>query len=188
MEDFLVEIITKSELREFSSKISVNEQHQLRKRATTASVGSSTFLSHSSKDDDLINGCIIVLENHGASVYVDEKDPEMPPFTNTGTAELLKKRIGQCRRFVMLATQNSKESKWVPWELGIADGSKGFPPVAVFPASESKVQTNWTEQEYIGLYQKIVWGTIKGEEKARWLVWNSKKNTAVPLAKWLKEI
>ena len=41
----------------------------------------NTFLSHSSKDDDLVIGATRVLENHGARVYVDEVDPVMPPYT-----------------------------------------------------------------------------------------------------------
>ena len=53
----------------------------------------STFLSHSSKDDDLVIGATRVLENHGARVYVDEVDPVMPPYTTEETANRLKRRM-----------------------------------------------------------------------------------------------
>lgn len=182
----MVSFITKTELRAFASEKSFQDRTAVRKRAETASVSISSFLSHSSKDDDLLVGAILVLEGHGSSVYIDEKDPEMPPYTSEETAALLKSRIRQCKKFVMLASDNSKNSKWVPWELGIADGAKGLNSVALFPASNHSWEQSWAEWEYLGLYQKIVWGRLTGEENSLWLVWNSKANTAVPLSKWLR--
>jgi hypothetical protein len=61
----------------------------------------------------------------------------MPPTTSHLTAAKLKERIQQSGRFVLLATENSGESKWVPWVLGAADGFKGVPSIAIFPAVES---------------------------------------------------
>ncbi|MEZ5692255.1 MAG: toll/interleukin-1 receptor domain-containing protein [Altererythrobacter sp.] len=133
----MIEYVTKSELRGFASKISIAEQASLRKSASSRPLAGTTFLSHSSKDEDLVVGAIQVLENHGATVYVDEKDPEMPPYTSDETAALLKTRIKQTKRFVMLASKNSKESRWVPWELGYADGQKGLDRIALFPALDS---------------------------------------------------
>ncbi|BBE00311.1 TIR domain-containing protein (plasmid) [Sphingobium amiense] len=118
----MIEYITKSELRNFAGKLNINEQVNLRKSASSRALSGATFLSHSSKDDDLVVGAIRVLEGHGAKVYVDEIDPEMPPYTTEETAGLLKSRIRQTKRFVLLASKNSKDSRWVPWELGVADG------------------------------------------------------------------
>lgn len=177
--------ITSAELRDFASKKTINEQASLRKSATSRSLTGSTFLSHSSKDQDLVVGAIIVLENHGAQVYVDEIDPEMPPYTTEETANLLKSRISQTKRFILLASKNSKESRWVPWELGIADGTKDLSKIALFPSSDSSWEQTWAEWEYLGLYQRIVWGTIKGREGDEWIVWNHKKNTASTLRDWL---
>lgn len=118
----MVEFVTKAELRSFATKLTVTEQATLRKSLASRSLSGATFLSHSSKDDDLVVGAMRVLEGHGATVYADEVDPAMPPYTNEETANLLKQRIQQTRKFVLLASANSKESKWVPWELGIADG------------------------------------------------------------------
>lgn len=74
---------------------------------------------------------ILVLEGHGAQVYVDEVDPEMAPYTNTETAAILKSRIRQSKKLVLLTSKNSKESRWVPWELGVADGYKDLGNIAV---------------------------------------------------------
>ena len=181
----MFEFATKTDLRAFAAKRSLQEQSTLRKSTETASVTSSAFLSHSSKDKELVTGAIILLRNHGAKVYIDEIDPSMPPYTTSETANLLRKRITSCKRFVLLATNNSQNSKWVPWELGVADGVKGLPPIALFPASEKASDTEWAESEYLGLYQKIVWGNTAQNEKMRWLVRNPEKRTASELREWL---
>jgi len=181
----MIEYITKDELRRFAANLSLNEQTTLRKSASSRSLEGSTFLSHSSKDEDLVVGATRVLEGHGAKVYIDEIDPEMPPYTSESTASLLKSRIRQTKRFVLLASKNSKESKWVPWELGIADGYKSLAQIALFPASDRSDEQAWASWEYLGLYRRIVWGDMQGREKRLWMVLDEKRNTATPLSDWL---
>ena len=130
-------------------------------------------------------GAIRILEGHGATVYIDKKDPSLPPYTNKGTALTLKNRINDSKKFVLLASKNSKESKWVPWELGLADRYKGTSCVAIFPAVEERQDTAWTHWEYLGLYDRIVWGDLEGHQKRVWMVLDQKKNTATELSKWL---
>jgi hypothetical protein len=178
--------VTKDELRGFADKISSRDRVKLRENSERRSPLNATFLSHSTKDDDgIVLGAVSILKNHGAHVYLDKIDPNMPPYTSAKTAELLKTRINQSKRFVVLATENSKSSKWVPWELGIADGFKGMNPVAIFPAVENWHQTDWTHWEYLGLYQRIIWGTIEKSE-AQWIALNEEENTAIPLRRWLE--
>lgn len=176
--------VTKAELRAFTVNRSQSDREKLLK-SNASSSGTSTFLSHSSKDHELLEGAMEVLHNHGARVYIDEIDPEMPPYTSAETAALLKQRISQTRRFVLLTTENSKDSRWVPWELGIADGEKGLVNIALFPASDSTYHDNWTSWEYLGLYHRIVWGKLSGHEKELWMVLDAKANTAITLRKWL---
>lgn len=146
----------------------------------------STFLSHSSKDKaDYIAGAAGVLEQHGASVYLDKKDPSLPPYTNRETADALKDRIRLCERFVLFATRQSSESRWVPWELGISDGYKTPRCVAVFPGVENTANTLWPDEEYLGVYDRIVHGSIRGNPAHVWMVLNTAENTAVELSKWL---
>ncbi|APQ11841.1 hypothetical protein BJP27_10120 [Pseudomonas oryzihabitans] len=174
--------ITKSELRSFVT-ISLESANLI--KSSSQAEGATVFLSHSSKDTDLVPGSIKVLKNHGATVYIDEIDPEMPPYTSSETAALIKTRIRQTKRFVLLTSDNSKDSKWVPWELGIADGEKGISSIALFPASDSQYLDSWTSWEYLGLYERIVWGKLNGYNDELWMVLNHKKNTAVPLRDWL---
>lgn len=75
---------TREEFRGFATDINLKERTNVRKRAEDRSPQGAIFLSHSSKDDDLLTGAIHILENHGASVYIDKKDPELPPYTNKG--------------------------------------------------------------------------------------------------------
>jgi len=163
----------------------LTEQANLRKSAARRTLTGATFLSHSSKDEDLVVGATIVLESHGARVYVDEVDPEMPPYTSDVTANLLKSRIRQTKRFVLLTSKNSKESRWVPWELGVADGYKELDEIALFPSSDDAKDMTWASWEYLGLYRRIVWGKIKGHQGDLWMVWDHKANTATSLRSWL---
>ena len=181
----MVEFVTRDELRNFAAKRSVTEQASIRKLASERPLAGATFLSHSSKDDDLVVGATIVLEGHGAKVYVDKIDPEMPPYTSDKTASLLKDRIRQTKKFVLLTSINSKESRWVPWELGIADGYKKIDKIALFPSADRPSDMTWAEWEYLGLYQRIVWGKIRGIDKELWLVWDHRQNNALPLSDWL---
>jgi hypothetical protein len=180
------EFVTRDELRGFAAKKTITEQAAVRKTASTRSLEGSTFLSHSTKDDDLVVGATIVLENHGGKVYTDKIDPEMPPYTSDETAKLLKSRIRQTHRFVLLTSKNSKDSRWVPWELGVADGYKGMAEIAIFPSADDATDMAWASWEYLGLYRRIVWGELDGYDKSVWMVWNQNANTATELGKWLR--
>jgi hypothetical protein len=175
----------RSELKKFAADMLQEQRVNLRKSAESRSPLNATFLSHSSKDDDLVDGTIRILTNHGAFVYIDKVDPTMPPYTNSETAAKLKTRVRQAKKFVLLASENSKDSKWVPWELGIADGYKDIKNIALFPAIEDNGTSTWTSWEYLGLYQRIVWGSIKGYDKTGWMVWDESDNTATWLSQWL---
>jgi hypothetical protein len=154
-------------------------------RSASARTGKTVFLAHSSKDERYLAGVISVLENHGGKVYIDKADSRLPESTNRDTAEILRSTIRECHRFVLFVTTNSKESKWVPWELGIADGEKGHNPIALFPAAKSSDEQQWAQQEYLGLYRRVVWGKLEGWTAPGWFVLDHLQNTGTPLKKWL---
>lgn len=183
----MVEYATRDLFLRFQREVSPQAQQVIRESAENRSPDGATFLSHSSKDAELVVGAIRVLEGHGAAVYVDKKDPSLPPYTSTETASTLRTRINQSNKFVLLASENSKQSKWVPWELGLADGFKGKSRIALFPTVESHSATAWTSWEYLGLYDRIVWGGLRGKEKNVWMVWDKVRNTATELSEWLKQ-
>jgi hypothetical protein len=180
----LVTYATESELR---TRVKQENRRVIVEKAEYRSPSGSTFLSHSSKDADILPGAVSLLEEHGASVYVDKIDTSLPPITSRNTASILKGRIQECKKFVLLASIKSKESKWMPWELGIADGYKKPRNVAILPALEKVGDRAWSEQEYLGIYDRIVWGKLSGFSRDVWMVWDDETNTATELSKWLAQ-
>jgi len=122
----------------------------------------TVFLSHSHQDNDIVGSVVEFLLTVGIYAYVDWLDPTMPQTTSGETASKIKERIIQCERFVVLLTENSKESKWVPWELGFADAMKNNENISIFPVRR-RSYTNDSEfngLEYMQLYQRIALGNL----------------------------
>lgn len=182
----MIDYASRDDLLRFSAELSQTEQASVRKSAEDRNPDGATFLSHSSKDQELVVGAVRLLTGHGAKVYIDKKDPALPPYTSKDTAIGLKNRIQQSRKFVLLASKNSKDSRWVPWELGIADQAKGLGRVAILPTVETQTDVTWSSWEYLGLYDRIVWGDLQGQQKRVWMVLDERKNTATELSTWLK--
>ncbi len=173
---------TYEELRRFGAEAGAE---RLLKEAASKE-GKTVFLPHSSADSDLLPGVIKILEGHGGKVYVDKRDPALEEMDVCDIAARLREAVRMCRKFVLLVTLRSKASKWIPWELGLGDGANRDPNVALFPSAETATEQEWSEQEYLGLYQRIIWGNFSGEEKRQWLVLDHRKKTARKLADWLQ--
>jgi hypothetical protein len=182
-------IVTFSEIRSSLN----NEKHlyenvnfSLRKSIYSSKTSYNIFLSHSSKDNEFLPFIINTLENHGGNPYVDIGDNRLPTPPSVETAKILKSNIQTAKRFVLFLTTNSKDSKWVPWELGLSDGAKRNEDIAIFPSTEMTYNTSWMSQEYLGLYRKIVWGRLKGYTEDVWMVWDETNNTADELSRWIR--
>lgn len=173
--------VTYDELSTFSNK---SEAASLLKSASEK-FGKTVFLSHSSKDHELLPGVVLILENHGGRVYVDERDNELSGANGLAAAVRLRDVVKTCYKFVLFVTERTKDSKWIPWELGLGDGNKSPNNVAIFPSAERRYDQSWSEQEYLGLYHRIIWGNFTGKEP-EWLVLDHRQNTAVGLRDWLR--
>lgn len=180
----MVEYITPERLRNRRS-ITLNEQASIVRKAELSSPSHSTFLSHSTKDATVLPFVVKLLEDHGASVYVDKKDPALPPVTSRHTASTLRTRLKGCDKFVLLTSPNSKDSRWMPWELGLADGYRSSRNVAILPTPEKVNERVWAEQEYLGIYDRIVYGTFQGQPGHVYMVWDQEQNSGVELSAWL---
>lgn len=183
-------ILTFSELRNFNEKIRLDESTRVIKSSESryrmfSSTRQNPFLSYSSKDEESIPWIVNLLISHGGNPYIDKGDARLPKPPSISTATVLKERINSCPKLVVFVTKNTKDSIWVPWELGIADGSKGNSNIAIFPVGENSYEKDWVEQEYLGLYQRIVWGKMKDYEKELWMVYSHWDNTAYRLEDWL---
>ena len=93
----------------------------------------NVFLSHSSTDHESLPAVIKILKNHGGKVYIDDGDPRLPGNVTPNTAKVLRDTIDRCSKLVVLVTTNTKDSRWVPWELGLGDGKKIESQIAIFP-------------------------------------------------------
>lgn len=153
---------TKAEARSFAStkiqkSVTRDSRRILREevRAATNQDRFDIFLSHASKDGDLILGVKSLLENFGFKVYVDwVDDPQLDRSkVNKETADLLRRRMRQSTSLVWAATEAASDSKWMPWELGYFDG---FRPnqVAILPLVDNASDA-FKGQEYLDLYPVI---------------------------------
>lgn len=162
------------------------ESHLIEKAVTPSTATTVVFLAHSSADEKTLPMAIGLLEKHGAKVYIDKIDKELPKKTSAETGVKLKKRIDQCPKFIVFVTENSKNSRWVPWELGIADEKKTLRNVALLPDVGNQANADWHEQEYLGLYPRIVYTTFTGQTQPVWMVRDHHQKTGIELSEWLK--
>lgn len=112
----------------------------------------TVFLCHSHHDEVLVKGLIALFEESGWRVYVDWTDSSMPEVPNRETAVRIKRKIVDFAYFLFLATNNSVSSRWCPWEIGYADGTKPIERILVLPTTDGlKTYGN----EYLQLYRRI---------------------------------
>ena len=76
----------------------------------------------------------------------------MPAKPNRATAEKIKRRIKQLHWFLYLATANSSNSKWCPWEIGYADGIKNIERIIIIPTTDGNLNYG---SEYLDLYRRV---------------------------------
>ena len=113
----------------------------------------TAFLSHSHKDRELAEGVQAWFESKGWNVYIDWQDEEMPPRPTRTTAERLQDQIESRNLFLYLATENSAQSRWCPWEIGYADKAKGKLKLLIIPTQDERGTNHGNE--YLSLYRKI---------------------------------
>lgn len=151
--------LTRSQLLQFG-KYSTKRDILLEQSWRSPSIA-SVFLSHSHKDQDLVLRVRDFLQSQGVQVYVDWLDNGLPETPNAQTAAILRNKIRENRHFLLLVTENSLNSRWVPWELGTADGQKGPAHIAILPVTSAGF---FQGNEYLDLYPRV--------ETSDFLRWN----------------
>lgn len=144
---------TDGQLRGYASTYAFNESANRNLKASASSASATIFLSHSHKDKELAKGLKNYLANLGLSLYIDWEDTDMPIPPNRETATTLKRRINSTEYFLMLCTDNALQSRWVPWEVGIADTQKALGKILIAPVADSLGRFNGSE--YLQLYRRI---------------------------------
>lgn len=149
---------------------------EARNRPTTG-----VFLSHSQHDEDELARAEGVLTSHGATVYIDKLDPATK--TNVEIASHLRMVISGCTRLVAVGSKNLASSRWIPWELGMADGMKGLQYVAIFPIDQSATLAASIEQEYLQNYPQVMLDESLGQKE--WKVLDPRDQKVWKLKDWL---
>lgn len=113
------------------------------------------FLSHAVRDAEMVLGLKDILEATGRTVYIDwVDDPALDRSQVSGkTAEVLRKRMRESKSLLYLHTQNSRVSRWMPWELGFFDGLKGN--VAILPIIPDFGSLDFDSEEFLQIYPKV---------------------------------
>jgi len=135
---------------------------------TRTSYTKNVFLSYRHSDRAWVSGVVRFLKNMGVSVYVDYLDQTLDERTNEQVAGILRERIRGCAKFISLATPNSSNSKWMPWELGLGDRIINYQNVAVLPLTTTI--NHWPDQEYGKIYGHIENDTNYFPSDNKWYV------------------
>jgi len=107
----------------------------------------------------------------------------MPSVTNRETAHRIKQKIADPDYFLVLATRNAMNSKWVPWEIGIADRTKPANKIAVIPVIDP--YGTYHGNEYMQLYPSVQLGMLKLTGEKALSVFDVNESTGINIRSWL---
>ncbi len=139
------------------SSLTESREPILRHDAFSGDPRITVFISHKHSDLEELKGIIGFLEkNYNVKCYIDSRDPSMPKITSGETASKIKERIRNCKKFILLATEDAIESKWCNWELGFGDANKFKDHIALFPIKKADTSENaYKGNEYMQIYPYI---------------------------------
>lgn len=131
------------------------------------------FLSHSSRDKDLVGKVRDVIEKEfGYKAYVDWD--ENSGMKRREVANTVKEVMRRCKTFLIIKTKNSDESSWVSWETGYFEALKfknvynNFEKIGVlviedegYDVTEVKRKEGCCHQEYLLRYTFVNESNLK---------------------------
>jgi hypothetical protein len=178
-------IFTSSYLKSRYSSSLITEQKQMFSNIDKSQLKFDIFLSHSFLDRDEVLGLYRELTEMGFKVYVDWiVDPELDRNNVTkATAELIRNRMKNSKTLLLAISTNATMSKWMPWELGYADGNTGR--CAIIPISRENLSLySFNRIEYLKLYPYVDRATLKNSQDYKLWV-NEDENTYVQFESWM---
>lgn len=107
-----------------------------RMQKQASATGHDIFVSHAFDDREVILGVALTLEDLGYTVYLDWRDdPALDrKNVNRSTTLKLRERMRNSKCLFFATTDNTTNSRWMPWELGFKDGQNNR--TAIFPVQE----------------------------------------------------
>ncbi len=139
---------------------------RMQKQASVA--GHDIFLSHAFDDKELILGVALILEDLGYTVYLDWRDdPSLDrKNVNQATALKLRERMRNSKCLFFATTDNTCNSKWMPWELGFKDGQSNRS--AILPLQDTRPD-DYKGQEYLGIYPYLTQQRSQAGQERLWV-------------------
>lgn len=110
------------------------------------------FLSHTRADREQAEQLAEQLRTAGLSVYLDVDDEALSRLHGRELAERLKNILSRSRLLLFVFSARSTESRWMPWELGLAHGVVGR--VLLWPLNAAAGRAA-ARQEYLKLYEQV---------------------------------
>lgn len=102
------------------------------------------FLSHKNDDSDIAGAIALRLRNqHQIDVYLDVIDRNLGK-TGPDLANYIRDEMEKCTQFLAVISAKTRESQWVPWEIGVATEKEK--PLASFinpPATIPEFLQKW---------------------------------------------
>lgn len=110
------------------------------------------FISHSHRDREYAQVLFDQLVQRGISAYADFADSPLSELPDVELAARLIEKLRRCRLLVFAFSEEAANSRWMPWELGLAHGIIGR--VVLWPFTELALHAKAT-QEYLHLYEVL---------------------------------
>lgn len=76
------------------------------------------FISHKNTDSGLAEAVAKRVRINGMDTYLDTVDDALVR-DGPELADLLLERMGQCNQLIAVVSEQTKDSWWVPWEIGV---------------------------------------------------------------------
>lgn len=141
------------------------------------------FLSNKYIDKDVVSGLVAVLrDDFNLRVYVDWEEGLDRSKVDKATAALIRSRLQACKSLWYVASMNSGDSRWMPWEAGYKDGQNGR--VAICPVVESHADDVYEGKEYLSLYPYVSRAKTSKGVDTLWI--NESPTKYVSFRSWLK--
>ena len=110
------------------------------------------FVSHSHRDKSRAQALVKQLKSWDISVYADFNDAPLSGLPSAKLADHLARQLRLCRLLIFAFSEEAANSRWMPWELGLAHGVVGR--AVLWPFTEDALLAK-TTQEYLHLYEAL---------------------------------
>ena len=187
----ITETQIKNQRRSAKTYMSLNESLRSFK-SESSYLKTKIFLSQKHDEKEFLESAISLLKTYGVDVYFDWLDDGMPKTTSGQTAAIIKEKIKENHKFILLATEGAINSKWCNWELGLGDAAKYIDNIALLPIKRDYSDFSGSEsiQIYPYIFNVASSQFLKGAYRSQgtYVVYPSVNGNdrVIPIAQWLR--